>query len=87
VLEWVFRRCAGDAEAHETAIGLVPTPGDLYTGGLDVSPEDLEEVLTVDPDALREQLPQVKEHLAQFGDSLPDELQAQLDALEQRLGA
>jgi len=86
VLEWVFRRCAGDADAHETAIGLVPAPGDLYTGGLDVSAEDLEEVLTVDPDALREQLPQIKEHLAQFGDQLPDELQAQLDALEQRLG-
>src|SRR3954465_5961063 len=56
VLEWVFRRCAGDAGAHETAIGLVPAPGDLYTGGLDVSAEDLEEVLTVDPDAVREQL-------------------------------
>ena len=44
--------------------GSCPAPGDLYTGGLDVSAEDLEEVLTVDPDALREQLPQVKEHLA-----------------------
>ena len=43
--------------------------------------------LPVDPDALREQLPQIKEHLAQFGDQLPDELQAQLEALEQRLGA
>jgi phosphoenolpyruvate carboxykinase (GTP) len=87
VLEWVFRRCAGDADAHETAIGLVPAPGDLYTGGLDVSAEDLEEVLTVDPVVVREQLPQIKEHLARFGDQLPDELQAQLDALEQRLGA
>jgi phosphoenolpyruvate carboxykinase (GTP) len=87
VLEWVFRRCAGDADAHETAIGLVPAPGDLYTGGLDVPAEDLEEVLTVDPDALREQLPQIKEHLSQFGDQLPAELKAQLDALERRLGA
>ena len=86
VLEWVFRRCAGDADAHETAIGLVPTPGDLYTGGLDIAAEDLDEVLAVDRDALREQLPQLKEHLAQFGDQLPDELQTQLDALEQRLG-
>jgi phosphoenolpyruvate carboxykinase (GTP) len=86
VLEWVFRRCAGDAGAHETAIGLVPAPGDLYTGGLDVSAEDLEEVLTVDPDTVRQQLPQVKEHLARFGDRLPAELQAQLEALERRLG-
>jgi phosphoenolpyruvate carboxykinase (GTP) len=87
VLEWVFRRCAGDADAHETSIGLVPSPGDLYTGGLDIPAEDLEHVLEVDDEALREQLPQVKEHLAQFGDRLPAELRAQLDALEQRLGA
>jgi phosphoenolpyruvate carboxykinase (GTP) len=38
VLEWVFRRCAGEADAHETPLGLVPAPGDLYTGGLDVRP-------------------------------------------------
>jgi phosphoenolpyruvate carboxykinase (GTP) len=86
VLEWIFRRCAGDAGARETPIGLVPSPGDLYTGGLDVPAEDLAEVVAVDPDALREQLPQLKEHLAQFGDRLPDELQAQLEALERRLG-
>jgi phosphoenolpyruvate carboxykinase (GTP) len=87
VLEWIFRRCAGDADAHETSIGLVPASGDLYTGGLDAPAEDLEAVLTVDDAALREQLPQVKEHLAQFGDRLPEELRAQFDALEERLNA
>ena len=85
VLEWIFRRCDGEADAHETPIGLVPAPGDLDTGGLDAAAEDLEAVLTVDPDALREQLPQLKEHLARFGDDLPAELQAQLEALERRL--
>jgi phosphoenolpyruvate carboxykinase (GTP) len=85
VLEWVFRRCAGDAGAHETAIGLVPSEGDLYTGGLDVPAEDLAAVLTVEPDEVRAQLPQVTEHLARFGDRLPAELQTQLEALERRL--
>jgi phosphoenolpyruvate carboxykinase (GTP) len=87
VLEWVFRRCAGDAEATETPIGLVPTEGDLYTDGLDIDADDLAAVLRVDPDELRAQLPQVKEHLARFGDRLPQEVRAQLDALEERLGA
>jgi phosphoenolpyruvate carboxykinase (GTP) len=86
VLEWVFRRCAGDADAHESPIGLIPAPGDLYTEGLDVPPEDLEAVLTVDPDELREQLPQIEEHLAVFGDRLPAEVRAQLEALKHRLG-
>jgi phosphoenolpyruvate carboxykinase (GTP) len=86
VLEWIFRRCAGDADAHETALGLVPARGDLYTGGLDVDASDLEAVLTVDDDELREQLPQLEEHLALFGDRLPDEIRAQFEALKRRLG-
>jgi phosphoenolpyruvate carboxykinase (GTP) len=87
VLEWIFRRCAGDADAHETALGLVPAGGDLYTGGLDVPASDLEAVLTVDDDELRAQLPQLEEHLAIFGDQLPDEIRAQFAALKRRLGA
>ena len=43
-------------------------------------------MLTVDAEQVKAQLPQVKEHLATFGDHLPDEVSAQLDALEQRLG-
>jgi phosphoenolpyruvate carboxykinase (GTP) len=87
VLEWIFRRCAGDADAHETALGLVPAHGDLYTGGLDVAASDLEAVLTVDDDELRAQLPQLEEHLAIFGDRLPNEIRGQFEALKQRLGA
>jgi phosphoenolpyruvate carboxykinase (GTP) len=87
VLEWVFRRCDGAAEARETSLGLVPAAGDLDTEGLDLAPARLEELLSVDPDVIREQLPQVEEHLARFGDRVPAELNAQLDALKQRLGA
>jgi phosphoenolpyruvate carboxykinase (GTP) len=86
VLEWVFRRCAGEAEAVETAIGLLPTPDDLNTDGLELSDAALTELLTVDEDLYRQAIPQIKEHLAKFGDKLPAEVSAQLDALEQRLG-
>jgi phosphoenolpyruvate carboxykinase (GTP) len=85
VLEWVFRRCDGGGEAVETPLGLVPAPGDLDTDGLDLAPERLAALLEVDADLVAEQLPQVEEHLAQFGDRLPDEIRAQLDALKQRL--
>jgi phosphoenolpyruvate carboxykinase (GTP) len=87
VLEWVFRRCAGDADAQETSLGLVPARGDLYTGNLDVRDEDLDAVLTVDDDDVRAQLPQLEEHLALFGDRLPAEIREQLEALKHRLGA
>jgi phosphoenolpyruvate carboxykinase (GTP) len=87
VLEWIFRRCDGEAEATETPIGLVPAPDALNVEGLDLAPEALEELLTVDVEQLREELPQVHEHLARFGEHLPKQVRAQLEALEQRLGS
>jgi phosphoenolpyruvate carboxykinase (GTP) len=86
VLEWIFRRCAGEAEAVETPIGLVPAEGEIDVEGLSISADALSDLLTVDPEALRAQLPQVKEFLSQFGDRLPEQISAQLAALEQRLG-
>jgi phosphoenolpyruvate carboxykinase (GTP) len=85
VLEWIFRRCDGESEAAETPIGLVPAPGALNVDGLDLAPEALEELLTVDADQVREELPQVHEHLGRFGTHLPAAIKAQLDALEERL--
>jgi phosphoenolpyruvate carboxykinase (GTP) len=85
VLEWIFRRCDGEGDAVETAVGLVPTPDSLDTDGLDCSADDIEHLLEVDADEVRAQLPQVEAHLARFGDSLPAELTAQLEALKERL--
>jgi phosphoenolpyruvate carboxykinase (GTP) len=86
VLEWVFRRCDGNADAVETPIGLVPAAGDLKTEGLDLAPGALERLLEVDTEKVKAELPQVREHLAKFGDRLPAEIRAQFDRLEQRLG-
>ena len=86
VLEWVFRRCEGTAEAVETPIGLLPAPGAMNTESLEISDEAMAELLDVDTDLVKAQLPQVREHLAKFGDRLPAQLSAQLAALEGRLG-
>jgi phosphoenolpyruvate carboxykinase (GTP) len=87
VLAWIFERCAGTAQARETPIGLLPAEGALDVEGLDVSAEDLAELLRVDPEDWRAELPSIHEHFAQFGEKLPQELRAQLAALEARLGA
>jgi len=86
VLEWIFRRCDGEAGAVESPVGLLPEPGAINTEGLDLSDEDMAELLTVDSGHFAEQLPQVEEHLARFGDDLPPELRAQFEALKARLG-
>jgi phosphoenolpyruvate carboxykinase (GTP) len=85
VLAWIFRRLDGDAEATETPIGNVPRPEDLPTEGLDLAPDDLAQLLTVDEDLLRDELDQVRGHLARFGDRLPPELRSHFESLERRL--
>jgi phosphoenolpyruvate carboxykinase (GTP) len=87
ILEWVFRRCQGRAEAVDTPIGRLPAPGSLNLDGVAVSAEALDELLRVDPAEWRDELPSIREHLATFGAELPDELQRQLEALEARLNA
>jgi phosphoenolpyruvate carboxykinase (GTP) len=86
VLEWIFRRCDGQVGAEKTPIGLVPAQDELDLDGLEIPSERMAELLKVDPEEWKKQLPQVKEHYEQFGDALPEELQSQLDALEERLG-
>jgi len=85
VLEWVFRRCDGEGETVETPLGLLPAQGELNTEGLKIDDAALSELLSVDPEALRGQLPQVEEFLAKFGDRLPDELRGQFESLKTRL--
>jgi phosphoenolpyruvate carboxykinase (GTP) len=87
VLEWVFRRCEGAQVAVDTPIGRVPAPGSFDVDGIDISEQDLGELLGVDSAAWLEELPSLRQHLATFGEQLPPELSDQLAALEARLRA
>jgi phosphoenolpyruvate carboxykinase (GTP) len=87
VLAWVFERVNGGAEAVESPIGLLPAPGSLNVDGLDLDERTLEALMSVDTDAWRENLPQIAEHLAGFGEHLPAEMGAELAALRARLSA
>ena len=86
VLAYILGRLEGEGDVQETPIGLVPTPEALPLEGLDISREALEQLLAVDPEQLRAQLPQIEEHLDRFGDRLPAEVRSQLESLKARLG-
>ena len=85
VLEWVFERVAGRAEGVTTPIGVIPTREALNLEGLAIDERDVTELLTVNDDEWRAEVPLIREHYAQFADRLPAELHAQVDALEARL--
>ncbi len=86
VLEWVFERVAGRGEAVDTPIGYVPAPGGIDTAGLDLSEDDMAELLRVDHGEWAAEVPLIREYYATFGDRIPDELVGAVDDLEQRLG-
>ena len=85
VLEWVFERCAGRAAAVTTAIGYLPAPGAIPTEGLDVSEDDMAELLRVDRGEWRDELDDIEQHYAQFGARVPEALRIQLEGLRNRL--
>jgi phosphoenolpyruvate carboxykinase (GTP) len=86
VLKWVIERIEGKADAVETPIGYLPTPDGLDASGLDVTADDLAEVLRVDVEEWKAEIPQVAEWFGKFGDKLPGVLWSELDALKARLG-
>jgi phosphoenolpyruvate carboxykinase (GTP) len=86
VLKWVIERLSGDAAAERTAIGYLPAPGALDLDGLDISPADLDLLLTVDAQSWRLEAEQMPEFFRTFGSHLPARLWEQHAELVKRLG-
>ena len=85
VLEWIFARCSGHGEGVESPIGYLPAPGAIDIEGLDISKEDMIELLRVDRDEWRAELPAIAEYFAQFEDRLPSAISDQFEGLKRRL--
>ena len=86
VLEWVFERCDGRGDAVETAIGFLPGPEGIPRHGLDLSEDALGQLLRVDADEWRAEIPKIEEFYGQFGEHVPAALYDELRALDKRLG-
>jgi phosphoenolpyruvate carboxykinase (GTP) len=87
VLKWVIERIEGRAAAVETAIGLVPTADSLDVSGLDMTRAQVEQVLRVDPEEWKAEVPQIQEWFEKIGtDKVPAMLMTELDGLKARLG-
>ncbi len=86
VLKWMCERIDGRAEAVESPIGLLPSEGALDLSGLDIPQEDIRELMRVDIDAWRSEIPDIENHFSVFGGRLPQRLIRQLEGLRSRLG-
>lgn len=91
VLDWIIRRCDGEVDAQETAIGYLPKPEDLNLEGIEdeVTPEILDKLLDVDKDLWTKEIAEMrryyKEDIADKGGKIPQALIDQLDKIEARI--
>ena len=85
VLDWIIKRCENEADAKETAIGLLPLPEDIETEGLDLSQKDIENLLNIDKDLWVKEADYIEEFFTTFNGKFPVELKNQLNELRQRL--
>jgi phosphoenolpyruvate carboxykinase (GTP) len=85
VLEWIIGRCEGQFDATETAIGHLPSAADINTQDLDMDMNVLDQLLTVDQAGWKAESDSVKKFLINYGDRVPAELFAELEAMENKL--
>jgi len=85
VLKWILERCNGEASAEDTAIGYMPKPEDIFMEGLDLAPEKLVELLSIDKELWCEEADGIREYFNTLGDTVPQKLWEALEELEKRV--
>lgn len=85
VLEWVVDRVQGKVGAVESPFGMVPRYGDINWAGLEFSPESFGHLTEIGRAAGLEEAADLKAYFAQFGARLPEVIEAERKALEERM--
>ena len=86
VLKWMCDRVEGKVAAVETPVGFIPKAGDLDVGGLKISDAEMAELLRIDVEGWKSEVPEIEAYLGKAGDRLPARMRAQLAGLKKRLG-
>jgi phosphoenolpyruvate carboxykinase (GTP) len=85
-LKWMCDRVDGKAGAKKTPIGYLPNDSDLDLRGLNIPPQDIKQILDVDVEAWKLEIPKMEKFFSQFGDRFPQRLRNQFNDLRTRLG-
>jgi len=85
VLKWIVERVSGKAHAEETPIGFVPAKRALTLDGLNISAENMDQLLRVEAADWQKEAEEVGTYFDKFGDRLPKELRAEQVHLSERL--
>ena len=81
VLEWIVKRCRGQARGHETELGWMPRYDEMTWAGLDFSAADFSAVMDVDRKEFRLEILSAEELYLDLYDHLPKEMIYQRELL------
>src|SRR5690606_20329558 len=81
VLKWIVGRLEGEAAAVDTPIGRLPAKDALDVSGLDLTADQLELLLTVDPQVWTEEASLIPAAYEKFGERLTKALWRQYEEL------
>ena len=86
VLEWIVKRCRGEARGHETELGWMPRYVEMTWKGLDgFGPDEFDKVMHVDPKESRQEVLSTEELYIELYDHLPKEMVFQRELLVGRI--
>jgi phosphoenolpyruvate carboxykinase (GTP) len=77
VLQWMLARVEGKSRATETPIGWLPRPEDLDLEGAQVEPAAIDALLHFDAAEWAEEVRDLGDFLAEFGDRMPQALKGE----------
>ncbi len=86
VLKWMCERVEGKVGARKSPIGLLPNEGDIDLNGLSLSTEDMKELMGIDAEEWKAEIPDIENHFSAFGNRLPERLKKQFQEFIRRLG-
>ncbi|MDB6139935.1 MAG: pckA [Verrucomicrobiaceae bacterium] len=86
VLEWIVKRCRGEARGHETELGWMPRYMEMTWWGLDgFGPDEFNKVMQVSPKEFRQEVLSTEELYIDLYDHLPKEMVFQRELLVGRI--
>ena len=85
VLQWIIKRCKGEVNAQETAIGYLPEEDGLDVADLDIPEAVWQSLISVNDDQWRQEMDEFGKYLDSYGDRLPAKLREQHEQVKAAL--
>lgn len=87
VLQWIIKRCKGDINAVESAIGYLPEEDGIDIADLNIDSDVWSSLISINDDQWRQEMQEFGAYLDSYGERLPTALKEQHEAVSKALAS